>query len=61
LSLVIDSRCTACGACLVTCPEGALKRAPKKPHLVASMCTGCLACLEVCPAGAIEQLAPGTT
>jgi len=52
-AVVIDDRCTACGACIVTCPEGALRPAPKKPH-VSAACTACLACVEVCPRDAIR-------
>jgi len=51
--VVIDDRCTACGACIATCPEGALERAPRKPTVLAS-CTRCLACVEVCPRDAIR-------
>jgi electron transfer flavoprotein alpha subunit len=51
--VVIDERCTACGACLATCPEGALARAPKRPRLVGA-CTACFACVEVCPVDAID-------
>ena len=49
----VDGRCTACGACLVTCPERALLAAPRRPAVVATRCTGCLACVEVCPVDAI--------
>lgn len=52
-SVVVDDRCTACGACVVTCGPGALLRAPRRPFVVASRCTGCLACIEVCPRDAI--------
>jgi Pyruvate/2-oxoacid:ferredoxin oxidoreductase delta subunit len=54
-ALTIDARCTACGACLITCPEGALLPAPKRPALLSHRCTSCLACVEVCPAGAISE------
>lgn len=55
---VTDS-CTACGACLATCPERALRRAPKRPLVVDAACTACWACIEMCPAGAIvSALAP---
>jgi Pyruvate/2-oxoacid:ferredoxin oxidoreductase delta subunit len=54
-ALTIDGRCTACGACLITCPEDALLPAPKRPALLSHRCTGCLACIEVCPAGAISE------
>jgi Pyruvate/2-oxoacid:ferredoxin oxidoreductase delta subunit len=49
----VDDRCTACGACLVTCPEQALVAAPRRPEAVAGRCTGCLACIEICPRDAI--------
>lgn len=52
-AVVIDTRCVGCGLCLVTCPERALRAAPRRPDVIGSLCTGCLACLEVCPAGAI--------
>ena len=53
--LVIDDRCTACGACVVTCPERALVPAPGRPELVADRCTACLGCIEVCPRDAITE------
>ena len=52
--LTIDVRCTACGSCVVTCPENALRRAPKRPEVVDDRCTQCLACIEVCPVDAIS-------
>ena len=51
----ITETCTACGACLATCPERALLRAPKRPSVVDAACTGCWACIEICPAGAIVE------
>jgi MinD superfamily P-loop ATPase len=53
MTITIDDTCTACGACLITCPTTALVAAPGHPRLVDALCTGCLACLEVCPASAI--------
>ena len=49
----VDDRCTACGACLLTCPERALLPAPRCPATVDSLCTGCLACIEICPRDAL--------
>jgi ferredoxin len=53
VTIEITSRCTACGACLATCPEGALRRAPQRPVALASRCTGCGECVEICPRDAI--------
>ncbi len=54
--VAVTTDCTACGACLPTCPERALRvvvggRPPLR--VVDAACTGCLECLEVCPADAI--------
>jgi ferredoxin len=56
--IVIDRRCTACGLCLATCPEGALRRAPGRPMVIESRCTDCLACIEICPVDAIDEVRP---
>jgi Pyruvate/2-oxoacid:ferredoxin oxidoreductase delta subunit len=53
VSIEIDDRCTACGACLVTCPERALRPAPRRPLALAERCTGCGECVEICPRDAI--------
>lgn len=58
MSVVIDTRCTGCGACLVTCPERALVPAPGRPLVIDARCTTCLACVEVCPAGSISEIRP---
>jgi len=48
--------CTACGACLLTCPEHAF--VVGVPLAVrADRCTDCSECIEVCPADAIERVA----
>jgi len=52
-TVTVDEGCTACGACLVTCPERALLVAPKRPATIDSRCTGCLACIEICPRDAL--------
>lgn len=51
--LSISSACTACGACLRTCPERALRPAPYRPIVVATRCTSCGECMEICPTDAI--------
>ncbi len=51
---VLDS-CTACGACLLTCPEHAF--VPTVPPTVrADRCTRCAECVEICPADALVEL-----
>ncbi|MDQ6728523.1 MAG: 4Fe-4S binding protein [Actinomycetota bacterium] len=57
MTVLIDDRCTGCGACLPTCPERALLRAPHRPFVVADRCTTCMACIEVCPSDAIREAA----
>jgi Fe-S-cluster-containing hydrogenase component 2 len=54
MSVVIDRRCTGCGACLTTCPERALVAARHHPLVLLDRCTTCLACVEVCPSDAIR-------
>ena len=55
---VVTTDCRGCGACLLTCPEHALRpvrdagtRAPLT--VLPSRCTGCGECVEICPADAI--------
>ena len=55
-SVAIDDRCTACGACLSTCPEHALLPAARRPLVVDARCTGCGECVEICPRGAISDV-----
>ncbi|HEV2373418.1 MAG TPA: 4Fe-4S binding protein [Streptosporangiaceae bacterium] len=52
--LVSADDCLGCGACLLTCPEHALRPAPAAPVVLGGRCTGCLECVEVCPADAIH-------
>lgn len=54
--IVIDRRCTACGLCLATCPEHALRRAPQRPTVDPARCTDCLACVEICPVDAVHEV-----
>ncbi|MGH3753141.1 MAG: cobalamin biosynthesis protein [Pseudonocardiaceae bacterium] len=53
IPLWISPACTACGACLRTCPEHALRPAPLRPVVVAARCTSCGECVEICPTDAI--------
>ncbi len=57
--MIVTGRCQGCGACLLTCPEHAVRprHAPGDdgPLLVLEdRCTGCGECVEVCPVDAIE-------
>jgi NAD-dependent dihydropyrimidine dehydrogenase PreA subunit len=56
MTVVVAETCTACGACLVTCPERALRAAPRRPAVHDALCTDCLACVEICPTGAIAAV-----
>src|SRR5581483_3315630 len=58
VTVTVAVTCVACGACIVTCPEGALAPAPRRPAVVDELCTDCLACLEVCPVDAIVPSTP---
>ncbi|GAB3453237.1 hypothetical protein GCM10027570_32280 [Streptomonospora sediminis] len=51
--VAVTSSCTACGACLLTCPEHALRPEGGSLVVLGDRCTGCLECVEVCPADAI--------
>ena len=47
--------CTACGACLLTCPEHAI--VPTLPlQVVADRCTACGECVDVCPDDAVVEV-----
>ncbi|MGH3549482.1 MAG: cobalamin biosynthesis protein [Pseudonocardiaceae bacterium] len=51
--LWISAACTACGGCLRTCPEHALRPAPQRPTVIAARCSSCGECVEICPTDAI--------
>lgn len=57
MTVTVDGSCTACGVCIVTCPENALSKAPLQPAVMSTRCTDCLACVEVCPTDAIRPVA----
>ena len=53
--------CLGCGACLLTCPEHAIRPQPPAGSGGAAslivrrdLCTGCGDCVEVCPVDAID-------
>jgi ferredoxin len=58
VSYVVTADCTACGACLLTCPEHAIV-AGLPLRVRDDRCTSCGECVEVCPADAgLEVPAP---
>ncbi len=56
---VIADECIGCGACVSTCPFGAIEMREDKAFITEA-CTACGACIDVCPVGAIirEEEAP---
>jgi NAD-dependent dihydropyrimidine dehydrogenase PreA subunit len=54
---MITTECRGCGACLLTCPEHAIRPAGGRPLVVlGDLCTECGECVEICPADAIEVM-----
>ena len=49
----VSSECVACGACVDTCPVGAITM-EDKAVVDAASCVDCGACEGVCPTGAIH-------
>jgi Pyruvate/2-oxoacid:ferredoxin oxidoreductase delta subunit len=52
--VAVTDRCQGCGACLLTCPEHAIRPDGGTLRVLASRCTGCGECVEVCPVDAIS-------
>ena len=46
--------CQGCGACLLTCPESAIRPWGGTVLVSEDRCSGCGECVEVCPVDAIE-------
>jgi NAD-dependent dihydropyrimidine dehydrogenase PreA subunit len=55
MSVTVTSRCQGCGACLLTCPEHAIRPHGAPLVVIEELCTQCGECVEVCPADAIEM------
>ncbi len=51
--------CQGCGACLLTCPEHALRPVGGTLRVHPDRCTGCGECIEVCPVDGIVERAWG--
>jgi ferredoxin len=45
--------CAGCGACIDSCPSGAISLQAKIATIDRQRCNECQACIEVCPTGAI--------
>ena len=56
--LVTIGPCQGCGACLLTCPEHAIRPVHGTLTALAHLCTGCGECIEVCPVDAITENGP---
>lgn len=57
LTYVVSGRCQGCGACLLTCPERALRPAAGGRLVVLdTACTRCGECVEVCPVDAVDEV-----
>jgi Fe-S-cluster-containing hydrogenase component 2 len=53
----VTEECVGCGACLLTCPERAIRPSGRRLLVRAERCTGCWECVEICPADAIATVA----
>jgi Pyruvate/2-oxoacid:ferredoxin oxidoreductase delta subunit len=52
--VAVVNACQGCGACLLTCPEHAIRPRGRDLLVRADRCTGCGECVEVCPVDAID-------
>ena len=51
---VVTADCRGCGACLLTCPEHAIRPHGGALVILRELCSECGECVEICPADAIE-------
>ena len=61
MTVLVTGRCAGCGACLLTCPEHALRPTGdlEQPLIaLADRCTDCDECVEICPVDAIVAVDP---
>lgn len=55
LTYTVTAACVGCGACLLTCPEHAIRPVGGRLHVL-DACTGCGECAEVCPVDACVEV-----
>jgi ferredoxin len=56
--ITVTARCQGCGACLLTCPEHAIRpsgHGARRLLVRADLCTACGECVEICPVDAIAE------
>ena len=51
----VSSECVACGACVDTCPVGAISEGDTQYVIDADTCISCGSCAATCPVGAISE------
>lgn len=61
LAYVVTSACAGCGACLLTCPEHAIRPGDRQGDggaliVLDTRCTRCGECAEVCPVDAVLEV-----
>jgi ferredoxin len=54
-AVTFTAACTGCGACLLTCPEHAIRPVGGRLEARVDRCTACAECIEICPADAIRD------
>ena len=55
LGTVTIGACQGCGACLLTCPEHAIRPVGGTLVVLDRLCSGCGECIEICPVDAITE------
>ncbi len=55
MTVTVTAGCQGCGACLLTCPEHAIRPYGRRLLVREDLCTNCGECVEICPADAIEE------
>jgi len=51
----ITDACTACGACVDSCPSEAIKEGKEKYRIDPDLCIDCGNCVDACPVEAIVE------